>query len=397
MPENSKIEINVLKAKQPIGEFFVASMKPNELVDISYADIRRIEERDIEKHLGIQRPLNKTRVKQIKEYIQGKDATFPTSIILAVDEKCAEYNEESQLLTLYPYVADEENSEESIDFKKIAKVLDGQHRIAGFLDDNDNYSFDIDRVFELNVSIFVGIDVSEQANIFATVNLAQTKVNKSLVYDLEELSKIRSPHKTCHFIAVALDADEKSPLHERIKRLGVATPGREFEPLTQAAVVESLVRFISPDPFKDRRQLLEGRRLQRTDAETLQKFPFRNLFIDGNDEAIYKILFNFFKAVENKWPSAWNELQRKGNLLPKSNAFKALMKFLKSDVYLKLVGNNIGDIPSLEDFSDIFRDIDLEDKDFTTRNFAPGSGGQSAFYKLLTGQLSKEDFFEDQS
>lgn len=73
------------------------------------------------------------------------------------------------------------------------------------------------------------------------------------------------------------------------------------------------------------------------------------------------------------------------------------MKFLKSDVYLKLVGNNIGDIPSLEDFSDIFRDIDLEDKDFTTRNFAPGSGGQSAFYKLLTGQLSKEDFFEDQS
>ena len=228
MPENSKIEINVLKAKQPIGEFFVASMKPNELVDISYADIRRIEERDIEKHLGIQRPLNKTRVKQIKEYIQGRDATFPTSIILAVAEKCAEYNEESQLLTLYPYVADEENSEESIDFKKIAKVLDGQHRIAGFLDDNDNYSFDIDRVFELNVSIFVGIDVSEQANIFATVNLAQTKVNKSLVYDLEELSKIRSPHKTCHFIAVALDADEKSPLHERIKRLGVATVSRQL-------------------------------------------------------------------------------------------------------------------------------------------------------------------------
>src|SRR5687768_17617800 len=133
MPKNnSKIEINVLKAKQPIGEFFVASMKPNELVDICFADIRRIEDRDIEKYLGIQRPLSKDRVKQIKEYIQGKDATFPTSIILAVDEKCAEYNEENQTLTLYPYEAGEESNEESIDFKKIAKVLDGQHRIAGF-------------------------------------------------------------------------------------------------------------------------------------------------------------------------------------------------------------------------------------------------------------------------
>ncbi|SFI25287.1 DGQHR domain-containing protein [Nitrosomonas sp. Nm34] len=395
--KNSRIEINVLKAKQPIGDFFVASMKPDELVDISFADIRRIEERDIEKYLGIQRPLNKTRVKQIKEYIQGKEATFPTSIILAVDEKCAEYNEENQILTLYPYEADEESNEESIEFRKIAKVLDGQHRIAGFLDDNDNYSLNIGRTFELNVSIFVGIDVSEQANIFATVNLAQTKVNKSLVYDLEELSKIRSPHKTCHLIAVALDADPESPLHQRIKRLGVATPGREFEPLTQATVVESLVKFLSPDPFQDRRQLLEGHRLQKVDIDHLRKFPFRNLFIDGNDEAIYKILFNFFKAVENKWPTAWNELQRKGNLLPKSNAFNALMKFLKNNVYLELAGNNIGTIPSQNEFANFFHNIGLADEDFNTRNFSPGSGGQSAFYKLLTGQLSKEDFFKDQS
>src|SRR5690606_13459203 len=96
--------------------------------------------------------------------------------------------------------------------------------------------------FQINVSIFVGIDLPEQAKIFATVNLAQTKVNKSLVYDLEALARKRNPYKTCHHVAVALDSNEDSPLYQRIKRLGVATPGRAYEPLTQASFVEALVK-----------------------------------------------------------------------------------------------------------------------------------------------------------
>lgn len=100
--------------------------------------------------------------------------------------------------------------------------------------------------------IFIGADVAEQANIFATVNLAQTKVNKSLVYDLTELAKTQSPHKSCHNVAVVIDREESSPLFRRIKRLGTATPGRKHEPLTQAAFVESLVKFISGDPTQDR-------------------------------------------------------------------------------------------------------------------------------------------------
>lgn len=43
------------------------------------------------------------------------------------------------------------------------------------------------------------------AYIFSMVNLAQTKVSKSLVYDLFEFSKSRSPRKRAHTIAVAID------------------------------------------------------------------------------------------------------------------------------------------------------------------------------------------------
>ena len=110
---------------------------------------------------------------------------------------------------------------------------------------------------------------------------------------------------------------------------------------------------------------------------------------------IYDILYNYFDAVRKKWPNAWEDVKPKGNLLPKSNAFKALMKYLKDHVYLDLVGDKIGSVPSTKDFLTKFSHVKLTDSDFTTRNFAPGSGGQSAFYKVLTGEKSAEELFAE--
>jgi len=396
---NEVIKIPAHKVKQPIGEFLIASIKAQQLVDISYSDVRRMEDsdgmREIERYLGIQRPLKKNRVKEIRNYIlNDRDATFPTSIILAIDEKCAEYDTKSGMLSLYPYEPSGDSDDRNISYHKIAKVLDGQHRIAGFFDgDGSTRSFDYDDEFDVNVSIFIGIDLPEQAKIFATVNLAQTKVSKSLVYDLEDLAKSRSPFKTCHHVAVALDANNDSPFYERIKRLGVATPGRDYEPLTQASFVESLVRFISNDPFRDRNDILDNKRLEGLDFD---KYPFRDLFIDGEkgDLKIYQIIYNYFEAVKEKWPNAWEQKQVRGNLLPKSNAFKALMRYLRVNAYLELVGDEVGRVPSTEEFSSVFSSVDLSDEDFTTKNFAPGSGGESKFYKVLIGELNASDLYE---
>lgn len=399
--EKFSLKLPVLKVDQPIGVFFIASMKAKDLVSISYSDVRRLakDRRDLEKYLGIQRPVSPSRIKQIKRYIEGPDATFPTSVILSVDEKCAELEEVNDglgYLTLQPFLSDDESVEASIDTKKIAKVIDGQHRIAAFMDEKENWTFDDEtRNFDINVAIFVGADVAEQANVFATVNLQQTKVNKSLVYDLTELAKTPSPFKTCHNVAVVLDAEKSSPFHERIKRLGTATPGRKKEPLTQQSFVESLVKFVSSDPVADRNLLLEGKRLKRADLNTLKERPFRNLFIDGNELDIAEILFNFFDAVRDKWPNSWEAINVTGNLLPRSNAFKALMRYLKDDVYLTLVGSDIGRIPSKQEFMPFFDGIDLKDEDFTARNFVPGSGGQSTFLKLLRGQLALDEIVEE--
>jgi hypothetical protein len=155
------------------------------------------------------------------------------------------------------------------------------------------------------------------------------------------------------------------------------------------------VKFISLEPDQDRRILLDGKKLGLAGLNELQKCPFRNLFIEGKELDIAEIIFNYFCAVRDKWPSSWDAIDRTGNLLPRSNAFKAFMKYLKDHVYVDLVGlNNIGSIPSASEFSNYFQHINLTDEDFTTRNFAPGSGGQSTFYKMLIGEVLLQDMLE---
>jgi DGQHR domain-containing protein len=391
----NEIILPVIQVTQRIGIFYVASINARDLVQISYADVRRIEERDVEKYLGIQRPLDDKRVKQIKKYLGSPDAAFPTGIVLSIDQKCTEFDNAGNL-SLKPFTS-EFDDDISIPLHKVAKILDGQHRIAAFVDDKWNFDevlwSDIGNNFQFNVTIFIGIDIDEQANIFATVNLAQTKVNRSLVYDLEGLSKTRSPFRTCHQIAVTLDsADSRSPLFERIKRLGVKTKGRESsEPLTQAAFVEALVKLISSDPFADRIVYLKGKEPALAPVEELKKHPFRNLFIQKKDNDIALILFNYFSAIKETWSAAWAGKDVEGNILPRSNAFKAFMRFLKK-VYVELVGtDNIGQIPTIGQFKSVFSHITATDDDFTSGNFKPGSGGESSFYKLLMGETTIQE------
>jgi len=212
LEQYQEISFPCLKVKQPIGEFFIASIDSKLLCEITFFDVRRImkEERDFEGYLGIQRPVEKKRVTELQKYVHNEDACFPTAIIVSIPGDCARFDEKTNTMILSNKV-DVSEGENPIYLKDIAKVIDGQHRIEGLR----NYDGE---PFSLNVSIFVDIDTATQAQIFATVNLEQTKVNKSLVYDLFALATHRSPQKTCHNIGVAMDKHKDSPFFERIKR-----------------------------------------------------------------------------------------------------------------------------------------------------------------------------------
>jgi DGQHR domain-containing protein len=377
--ERYEIVLPCIRVEQPLGIFFVASIDSTILREITYSDIRKMTgEREIDTYLGIQREVDPKRVKDINKYVNTVDACFPTSVILAVQEECAEFDSEHNTLTLRSFHDDDDNP--VVNRLEIAKVLDGQHRIEGLKEFRSG-------VFQVNVSIFVDMDVANQAYLFSTVNLAQTKVKKSLVYDLFEYSRSRSPQKSSHNIAVALDQLPSSPFYRRIKRLGSATPGRHGETLTQAAFVEAVMELMSTDPVADRDLYQRGKRPPKATSIELRRLIFRNLFIDEEDTKIADILLAYFSAAKKKWPVAWDN-PATGYMLGKTNGFRSLMRLLRP-AYLH-VASSIGEVPSTEAFFRLLDKSSFKDDDFVITEFLPGTGGEARLFNALLLQILPE-------
>lgn len=364
MPDDGYIYFRCLEVQQPIGVFYIGTMNSNQVTLISYADVRRIEAREVEAFIGIQRPLEDSRVKELRQYVRTVDSSFPTGIILAVESANVEYDSDDGIMRITKKI-------------DIAKIIDGQHRIAGLM----NYE---GKPFQLNVTLFVDMDIEDQALLFATINLKQTKVNKSLAYDLFEFAVLRSPQKTSHNIAKVLNSREGSPLHGRIKILGRAS-GKKLENLTQALVVERLMKYISPNPMIDRDLIKRHKELSR--ASTIQEREglfLRNMFIDDRDEDISLILWNYFGAVAKLWPTAWNTSEP-GFILNRSTGFAALMRLLHP-VYLHIA--KPGDVPAIQQFQGLLSNAKFSDKDFNITNFVPGTTGETRLLGEFRQQLS---------
>ncbi len=377
MSDINEISFKAFRMKQPIGEFYVGVMDAKDLVSVSVADVRRLHENEFDEYIGIQRRLSPSRTKELKKYVLTEDATFPTAVILSVDSDNAEYDEKTNMLRL---VASEKKK-----IWEVASILDGQHRVDGLTAVKG-------RGFEVSVSIFVGADVATQANIFATVNLAQTKVNRSLVYDLLDYEKKRSPQKSAHHIVVALDQLASSPFRKRIKRLGSATQGRVSETITQAALVESLLTFITGDAMMDRNTFLKKLIPERPSPEELKRHPFRELFLRERDTDITRIVLHFFRSVQAKWPESWDDLERRGNVLPKTNGVKALMRFLRP-VYNDICERNGAHslIPDSSDFDPYFERVELKDEEFNITTFPPGTSGEAGLFRILEASLIRSE------
>lgn len=347
-----------IEVKQPIGTFYICVINSRDLVKIAYSDVRRLKKRDVERYLGIERPLSQSRVEELKAYVNSIDATFPSSIIVAVESDNAKYDESKKRISIRN------------DFN-VAKIIDGQHRIAGL----EDYTRED---FQLIITMFIDMELEDQAMVFATINLKQTKVSKSLAYDLYEYTKNRSPQKTCHNIVRLLNREEKSPFRKRIKILGVAT-GAPEESITQATFVERLLKYITRDARADRDLIKKGKTIGVVAQDERKELIFRNLFKQEKDAYIAKNIWNYFDAVKAKWPVAWTEVRR-GNILNRTTGFGALMRYLK-DIYLFY--NNMDQVLSIGEYLERLKPINLNDGDFTSETFKPGTSGETELYRQL--------------
>lgn len=363
-----KIIVPVLELKQPVGSFYLGVIESRDLVNISFADVRRPDGRDLERHIGTQRDLSEGRVSEIKKYVTTMDACFPTGIILAVSNENVEFTRTPDGM---PALAIDRDS-------KVAKIIDGQHRIAGF----EEYKGE---PFYLNVTIFIDMDIEDQAMVFATINLKQTKVSKSLAYDLYEFAEARSPHKTCHNIAKLMNFKEGSPFGKFIKLLGKSTD-EELASITQSTYVDRLLKLISRDPMLDKDLIKRGRTPARAIKDDQRKLLFRNLFIDGNDAQITLVLWEYFCAVKERWPIAWVDRSR-GAILGRSTGFAALLRLLP-EIVIRITASPLDKDTSIidkDEYLTMLRLININDDDFVSTTYLPGSSGEG---KLFADMLS---------
>lgn len=77
-------------------------------------------------------------------------------------------------------------------------------------------------------------------------------------------------------------------------------------------------------------------------------------------------------------------------MLNKTNGFKALMSFLRR-VYVSLRHKSV--VPTVEMFSEIFDRMELQDGEFTTDNYPPGTSGESELRKTLLAQSKLDENF----
>lgn len=307
------IRVPAIRVRQPLGEFYAASLPARCLLETTYVEPLRVQLSE-QSQLGFdlvggQREKKDIRLKDIGRFINTVEAAFPNSIILGANYRQDGVLAEEEDTRWTVRQTDHSTGYELIipTSAKLARVVDGQHRLDGFQFANP------DRLgMELLCAVYLDLPLPFQAYLFATINFNQKKVDRSLAYQLfafnveEEPPECWSPDKLAVFLTRKLTVDEVSPLKGHIvvaaqndEILMTLTEGDSWK-ISTATVVDGILRLYSSKPQADKdmmhsRPLTEGRnRTMLKDDGT----PFRNLYRETNDVPIYAALLNFFKATE---------------------------------------------------------------------------------------------------
>jgi DGQHR domain-containing protein len=338
------IELSYIKIEQPIGEFYITSIDASVLAKIAKVE-RRHENPD-----AVQREQSLQRIKEIAKYTGDSDATFPTPIIVAVENDV-----DIEIDEINNKIRFEDN-------KIIGEVIDGQHRLEG-LKASNNLS-----KFQLPVVLMFNLIPEQKAYVFSIINSKQTRVNMSLIYDLFALSNTRSPYKTCHETARAFNKEPDSPYHNRLKMLGKKAEGQELASLSQGTFIKYMLELISKKPDEDLRKIKKGESL-----EPNERCVLRDYFINEKDAVIYKIMLNLFSAVKCAFPDEW--INPNQYIISKSIGFGAVIKAFP-EIYKLGVEHNKLTQEFLTDVFNRFREY-LESKDIELTSEFFGSNEQA--------------------
>lgn len=337
-----------IRVDQPLGTFFAFSLSAELLNRVAYSypalAVERMETEWSDAKggysiLGSQRAEKRTRLDEIASFIQTTDATFPNAIILGVNySRDGQYVEnEADRWTAMPDGDDRWALRIPNVNLKSASIIDGQHRLHAF----DKLPAGApERAMELLCVAFLELPTPYHAFVFATISFNQKKVSKSDAYELfgfdldERPPKYWPPETLAVYLTRLLNTEKHSPLFKCILPASdsrvlflKSDKGSADVRVSLATVVDGILRLISRNPMEDRNTI---RRPQNQDKgrEALGATtgaPLRDLYIRGNDKAIFELLCHFFAAVQE---SVWSKAGQ-GSYLRKTVGVQALFDVLR--------------------------------------------------------------------
>lgn len=342
------MKLPILTFHQPIGEFAISVMSLNKILEISHINRREFDTITLDSKGGPQRKESTGRIKEIAEYSETPDATFPTPILLALPPKS--FSIEDNILTIK-------------DEKGIASIVDGQHRILGL--EKSMYRDD----YVLPVVFILDATEEQKALIFAIINGKQTRVSASMIYDLFSVVEGRNPYKTAHEIARSLNANINSPFYRRLKMLGWKTKGSS-ETLSQGTFVTQLLPHISSDPPGDFNRA-------RNNLPMLErpKSVFNKYYINDDDEIIIRILLNLFSALRDVFPSEWEDPEK--FILTKTTGYTGVLKAIPELIDLGREKNSMTHEFFVEVFTQLKTALSKNNIKLISSDFPPNNTGES--------------------
>jgi DNA phosphorothioation-associated DGQHR protein 1 len=389
------IEVKALRVDQPLGKYYVAVLPANVLLEVAFSDVlsARIGQDGRSYELeGTQRLVQKQRLQSITDYINRTDAAFPNSVIVA-----ANFRQEDGLIE----DDDSDSAEETITqnrswtveerddgccvlriptSSKLAAIIDGQHRLYAFTNARSER-------LEMNLvcSIFLDLPRPYQAQLFATINSTQKRVDKSLTYELfgynidEEEERFWSPDKLAVFLTRRLGTDVESPLKGKIviapkKDDALTRLGQDASwKVSTAVIVEGIMRLYTSNPKKDTTNLLDGKRKERPALRDMRKdmSPLRTAYLGIQDKVIYTMTLNFLIACEQIF---WSRA-RPNSYISKTVGVQALFDILRKIAGESYETQNI----STKYFIDRFGSA--QDIDFSTEAYRNASGSGRTLIK----------------
>lgn len=364
---------SAIKISQPFSEYFVISMSAFDLLNVTFSDPLRYDEQG--QLRGNQRKIREDRIKEIGEYIKGDDVAFPNSIIISANYTDKGYLCDDKTKRWKYYNKDGGYIIEIPTDEKLASIIDGQHRLNGF----KNVTVERQKEIELLVCIYFDLPNPYQAYIFATINYNQKQVDRSLALEQWGFSlqtdnqETWSPEMLGVFLSKKLNTDPKSPFYKKI----IVAPqneenlfndvGNDNEVLwkvSTSSIVDSIVKLISSNPKNDLNKLrqLHKKERKREELEQNLKIPLRKYYLNYNDLLIYKVILNYFIAVNEL---LFNIEGDKTSFIRKTVGIQALFEVLKEILKKELENKKDISINYFKEKLEPFSKVDFTDSFFT--------------------------------